>query len=455
MERCIGCGTCETICQNEAIDLAPADRETTDHGDSGLRPIIDYGRCCWCALCVDACPTGSLGMSNQYQWVATDPGGLRYIPGKDAKPWDDSPLGYNHENRSSNRRWKPGDSYADAAGTPTRAAAVLVDASSGTLKTADRSPDAAGGPQTAVLRYEPGDQSNGYRLLAKSRVPMPMIDPEEGVVSSKELVLGYSREQAILEADRCVQCGLCTATCPAHMNVPGYIRSILDEDLPAGMRIVYESNPLPASCGRVCSHACEYVCSKGHNGGEPISIRWLKRYIVDQIYSQDYQSILPHPEEKNEKRLAIIGSGPAGLATAYYLRLLGYQVTVFDAQDKPGGMLRYGIPEYRLPYEQIEKDIGYIKSLGVEVRQEVRVGVDTRFDEIYAAFDVVFFSTGLSSPYQIGVPGQENPRVLSGLRILDDVTNGRDPGIGRRVAVIGGETWRWTRRGLRGDSDRK
>ena len=442
MEKCIGCGTCETICQNAAIDLVPAEGEKTKHGDSGLRPMVDYGRCCWCALCVDACPTGSLGMSNEYQWVSDDPEVFRYIPGKDAKPWDDSSLGYKHEDRAerreTSRRWKPTDTYADAAGTPKPTAAAI--------RTPDVVPAGTPLPEAAELTGTGGTADTpaearperGYRLLEEKRVPMPMLQPEEGLKSFQELVLGYSREHALREADRCVQCGICTATCPAHMDVPGYIRSIIDEDLPTGMRIVYESNPLPASCGRVCSHACEYVCTKGHDGGEPISIRWLKRYIVDQIYSQDYESILSSPESDNGKCVAIIGSGPGGLATAYYLRLLGYQITVFDAQNEAGGMLRYGIPEYRLPYDQIDKDIDYIRSLGVEVQQGVRIGVDKQFSELYAEYDALFFSTGLPDPYQIGVPGEDHPRVLSGVKVLDDVTLGKDPGVGERVAVIGG-----------------
>ncbi|MFW5685957.1 MAG: FAD-dependent oxidoreductase, partial [Spirochaetota bacterium] len=418
MAACIGCGTCETICQNEAIDLVPAAGETTRHGDSGLRPMVDYGRCCWCALCVDACPTGSLGMSNEYQWVSDDPEVFRYVPGKDEKPWDANPTGYHYEQRLV----APGAAAASAVGTST----ATVEARDTGASVEQPMPESTPAP---------GER---YMLLEKSRVGMPMLPVDEGVAGFKELVLGYSKEQARLEADRCVQCGLCTATCPAHMDVPGYIRSILDEDLPTGMRIVYESNPLPASCGRVCSHACEYVCSKGHDGGEPISIRWLKRYIVDQIYSQDYEKILPGPEVENDKRVAIVGSGPGGLAAAYYLRLLGYRVTVFDARDLPGGMLRYGIPEYRLPYDQINKDIDYIRSLGVEVKQNFTVGRDKPFDEIYNEYDAVFFSTGLPDPYLMNVPGEDHPRVLAGLKVLDDVTAGHDPGVGARVAVIGG-----------------
>ena len=404
MAVCVGCGTCETICQNEAIDLVPAEGEKTRHGDSGLRPMVDYGRCCWCALCVDTCPTGSLGMSNEYQWVSDDPEVFRYVPGSDEKPWDANATGYNYERRQLRAEGR------GAAVATTEADAAAHD----------------------------GRGAGDYVLLEKERVDMPTLAPDEGVAGFRELVLGYSKEQARLEADRCVQCGLCTATCPAHMDVPGYIKSILDEDLPAGMRIVYESNPLPASCGRVCSHACEYVCTKGHDGGEPISIRWLKRYIVDQIYSQDYGSILSGPEEENGKRVAVIGSGPGGLAAAYYLRLLGYAITVFDARDLPGGMLRYGIPEYRLPYDQINKDIDYIRGLGVEVKQEFTVGRDASFDEVYERYDAVFFSTGLPNPYLMNVPGEDHPRVLAGLKVLDDVTAGRDPGVGQRVAVIGG-----------------
>ena len=376
MDICIGCGTCETVCQNAAIDLVPVEGQTTRHGDSGLRPRVDYGRCCWCALCVDICPTSSLGMSNEYIWVDTDPDAFRYVPGAEEKPWDESELGYA--------------------------------------------------------------PAEGYELLEKKRVEMEMLEPEEGVSSFKELVQGYSAEQAKIEADRCVNCGICIATCPAHMDVPGYIEAIRDDDIPRGLRISYESNPMPASCGRVCTHACEYVCTKGHNDGEPISIRWLKRYIADQIYAQDYDEILPQPEPDNGKQIAVIGSGPGGLSAAYYLRQLGYEITVYDARDLPGGMLRYGIPEYRLPYDQIAKDIDYIRSLGVTVLQEHMVGRDVGFEALYQDYDAIFFATGLPNPYTMGIEGEDHPRVLSGLTVLDDVTAGRDPGLGNRIAVIGG-----------------
>ena len=374
-DKCIGCGTCESVCQNEAIDLVPVTERETRHGDSGLRPKIDYGRCCWCALCVDICPTSSLGMSNEYIWIDEDPEVFRFVPGEDETSWQTSDKGYR--------------------------------------------------------------RAEGYELLEGERVPMPMHSFEESRKSFVEMVQGYSREQAIAEADRCIACGICIATCPAHMDVPAYIDAIRRDDMEDGLRIVYQANPLPASCGRVCSHACEYVCAVKHKG-EALSIRWLKRYIVDQIYLGDYRGVLESAENQNGKKVAVIGSGPGGLAAAYYLRLLGYEVRIFDANEKAGGMLRYGIPEYRLPYDQVDKDIEYIRSLGVEIHQNVRIGVDIPFREIYDDNDAVFFSTGLTDPYGLDIAGEDLPGVISGLKILDDVTDGRDPEVGKSVVVVGG-----------------
>ncbi len=378
VKKCIGCGTCAEICQNATIDMVPV-FEPKD-GDSGLRPRIDYGRCCWCALCVDICPSGSLTMSNAYTWVEE---GLDldvretycYIPGVDEKPWDGFTDGY-------------------------------------------RKPE-------------------GYELLDLERVPMEQLPPEERKVSFIEMVKGFSRDQALREADRCIQCGICTATCPAHMDIPGYIKAIREEDIAGGLRILYDTNPLPGICGRVCTRRCEDVCALSHRG-EAISIRWLKRYLTDCVEAASYQQILAAEIEEKPQKIAIIGAGPGGLSAAYYLRRLGYQVEMFEQNHAAGGMLRYGIPEYRLPYDKLDKDIAFITSLGVKLHLDTIVGRDILFDDIYEKHDAVFISTGLFEAYRIGINGEDHPAVISGLKLLSDVTNHIPVELGQRVVVVGG-----------------
>ncbi|MCF7919627.1 MAG: FAD-dependent oxidoreductase [Candidatus Cloacimonetes bacterium] len=375
MEKCIGCGSCETICQNAAIDMMPVEGIETTFKDSGLRPRIDYGRCCWCALCVDICTTGSLKMSNEYIWIDTDPEVFRFIPGAIEKPWDNFEEGYaQHEN---------------------------------------------------------------YTLLNLDRIDMKMMTAEESKQSFLEMVKGYSKAEAMKEAQRCVECGLCVASCPAHMDIPQYISAIRDDNLDEALRLLYATNPMPATCGRICTHLCESACSIGVKG-EPLAIRWLKRYIVDQIEDSKFKSILQDEFKPNGKKVAIIGSGPGGLSAAYYLITSGYAVDIYEASERAGGMIRYGVPEYRMPYDQLDQDVNYIKELGVEIKLNNRIGKDTQFKELYENYDAVFFSTGLVDPYKLAIEGEDLPGVFSGLQILDDVTKGLKPKIGMKTAIIGG-----------------
>jgi NADPH-dependent glutamate synthase beta subunit-like oxidoreductase len=164
----------------------------------------------------------------------------------------------------------------------------------------------------------------------------------------------------------------------------------------------------------------------------------LKRFIVDQVDAKDYKKILNDQITESGFKVAIIGAGPGGLSAAYYLRKQGHAVTVFEAQASAGGMLRYGVPSYRLPDADLDKDIDYIVSLGVDMKYNAQVGKDIAFEKLLEDYDAVFMSTGLSVPSSLRIKGEDHPRVLSGLQVLADVANGRDPGIGKKVAVIGG-----------------
>lgn len=377
IETCIGCGTCESICQNAAIDLVPVEGIETKDGDSGLRPRIDYGRCCWCALCVDVCTTNSLSLSNHFKWVDTDPEVFRFTPGVDKKEWDNVEAGWK----------KPG---------------------------------------------------SNYELYSKERTHMPELKPDNRDKSFIEIVQGYSKEQAMEEADRCVECGICVATCPAHMGIPEYIKAIRNDDLNEGLRILYDTNPLPEICGRICTHKCETVCSVGHQG-DPLSIRWLKRYIADQNPSENYKQILETENvKKNGKKVAIIGSGPSGLSAAHYLALMGYECTIFEKLPQAGGMMRYGIPEYRLPYDSIDKDVNYILSLGVEIKYNVTVGKDITLEDLHKQFDAVFSGTGLHLGRSTRIPGTDHPNVYQAVDLLRDIVLGNEVPVMKKIVVIGG-----------------
>ena len=376
IEECIGCGNCSTICQNAAIDMIHIEGVEGKKGDSGLRPRVDHGRCCWCALCVEVCPTGSLSLTKDYLYVSDDPDSFLWTPGIDNPEGKDKISFYTTKEISL----------------------------------------------------------NDFK-----RIPMPELEGMERVKSFAEVVLGYNEEQARAEASRCISCGLCTEACPEHMHIPEYINAIATGNDADAIRIIYDNNPLPEMCGKVCTRRCEDVCAIAVRG-EPVAIRWLKRYATETALTSEITREIVNPEirEPNGKSVGIIGAGPSGLTAGYYLALRGYDVTIYEANAKAGGATMYGIPKYRFPIDSLDKQIEYIQSIGVKIHFNTKVGKDISFKEIYDKYDVVFMGVGFPDAWSLGVDGEDAKGSMQAFRYLHMVNSGEKVDIGDKVVVVGG-----------------
>ncbi|MFZ5647336.1 MAG: NAD(P)-binding protein [Bacillota bacterium] len=230
----------------------------------------------------------------------------------------------------------------------------------------------------------------------------------------------------------------CRNACPAGINVQGYVQLIKQKKFIEAWQTIYRDNPLPAVCGRVCTHPCEAACYRG-KVDSPVNIRHLKRTASDVAYQNPDLLPLPEAAPKNGKRVAVIGSGPAGLSAAYQLALKGYGVTVFEAREKAGGMLRYGIPEYRLPKKIVDQEIELLKKLGIEIKTGAPLGPALTVDDIkQQGYDAVFVAIGAQMGQKLNIPGEDLNGVLIGVDYLARVNSGQKVEIGRRVAVIGG-----------------
>ena len=226
----------------------------------------------------------------------------------------------------------------------------------------------------------------------------------------------------------------CRVACPAHVNAQGYVALISQGKFKEALEVVRRTMPFPAICGRVCNHPCELDCERG-KVDEPIAIRALKRFISDYELKAGREKATPAPRTKEEKA-AIIGSGPAGLACAYDLVREGYPVTVFEALPESGGLLRYGIPEYRLPNEVLNNEISYIQEMGVEIKTNTPVkDLAELFTKGYGA---IFVATGAPVSQKMGIPGEDSPGVMHSLDFLRRVNLGEKVIVGAKVAVIGG-----------------
>lgn len=228
----------------------------------------------------------------------------------------------------------------------------------------------------------------------------------------------------------------CQNACPAGVNVPGYVALIAAGRVRDAYNLVRKENPFPAVCGRVCTHPCESRCRRGQLD-EPIAVADLKRYVADQIFRSD-EPYMDLVFPKKGKSVAVIGAGPSGLTCGYYLARLGYDVNVYESQPVAGGVLAFGIPEYRLPKEVLQHEIRLIEQVGVKIHLNSEIGKTLTFQVVKEKHDAVYIATGTQFSRKINIPGEDLTGVYHGLEFLRDVNLGRKVKVGKKVAVIGG-----------------
>jgi glutamate synthase (NADPH/NADH) small chain len=282
------------------------------------------------------------------------------------------------------------------------------------------------------------------------RIPIAEQAPEVRSKNFEEVCLGYTDEEANLEASRCLNCKKprCVDKCPVSINIPAFIQKVKDGDIKAAAEIIAEASSLPAVCGRVCPQEsqCEGQCVLGVKG-EAVAIGKLERFVAD--WTRENNVDISKKAEPNGKKVAVVGAGPAGLTCAGDLARLGYEVKIFEALHEPGGVLVYGIPEFRLPKETVVKtEIENVKKLGVEIETNVIVGRTITIDQLFEeeGFEAVFVGSGAGLPKFMGIPGENANGVLSAnefltrSNLMKAFKEGYDTPIrvGDRVAVVGG-----------------
>ncbi len=282
------------------------------------------------------------------------------------------------------------------------------------------------------------------------KVPVREQDAKERGTNFEEVCYGYNLEEAQAEATRCINCknARCIVGCPVSINIPSFIEQVKDGDIKKAYEIISESSALPAVCGRVCPQEsqCEGVCIRGIKG-EPVSIGKLERFVADWAMENNVKPTAA--KEKNGKKVAVIGAGPAGLTCAGDLAKIGYDVTIFEALHEPGGVLVYGIPEFRLPKEKVvAKEIENVKSLGVKIETNVIVGKSVTIDELIEeeGYSAVFIGSGAGLPKFMGIPGETANGVFSANEYLTrsnlmkafDENSTTPIKVGKKVAVVGG-----------------
>ena len=284
--------------------------------------------------------------------------------------------------------------------------------------------------------------------IKKEAVPMSKQDPKERGHNFNEVALGYTDEQAVAEAERCLQCAKapCVEGCPVEVDIPAFIQLIRERKFDEAIKKVKEKNSLPAICGRVCPQEaqCQASCTMG-KVGDPISIGRLERFVSDWERQRGYEA--PQRATSSGKRVAIVGAGPAGLTAAADLAKLGHEVVVFEALHKPGGVLIYGIPEFRLPKKIVESEAEYIEKLGAEIKVNAMIGKLYTISELLERFDAIFIGTGAGLPRFMRIPGENLCGIYSANEFLIRVNLMKAYSfpradtpvfVGEKVAVIGG-----------------
>lgn len=287
--------------------------------------------------------------------------------------------------------------------------------------------------------------------MQQPRIAMPEQDPKVRAKNFDEVPLGYTAEMAQEEASRCLRCKkpMCVDGCPVNVDIPGFLGLLADGKIAEAARKVKETNALPAVCGRVCPQEsqCEEKCIIGKRF-EPIAIGRCERFVADYERENDLIE-LPEKQPSNGKKVAVIGAGPAGLTVAGDLILLGYEVTVFEAFHKPGGVLMYGIPEFRLPKAIVDKEIDYLAQLGVKLELNHIIGKTITIDELLGeeGYSAVFIGVGAGLPVFMGLPGEDLGGIYSANEYLTrsnlmgayQFPNYDTPIVrGKQVCVIGG-----------------
>ena len=282
------------------------------------------------------------------------------------------------------------------------------------------------------------------------RVPVREQDPKVRATNFEEVCYGYNKEEAMAEASRCLNCknAQCMKGCPVSINIPAFVEQVKNGDFTKAYEIISESSALPAVCGRVCPQEsqCEGKCIRGFKG-DPVSIGKLERFVADTAREN---GIKPKTAaEKNGKKVAVIGSGPAGLTCAGDLAKLGYDVTIFEALHAAGGVLSYGIPEFRLPKDKVvAAEVENVKALGVKIETNVVIGKSVKIDELMEeeGFEAVFIGSGAGLPRFMGIPGEQANGVFSANEFLTRnnlmkaFKEGYETPIskGKKVVVVGG-----------------